>query len=180
MAERGILFSAPMVRALLSGAKTQTRRLTHWRPQCPYGFPGDRLWVRETWAHDADSLEDLRAMVEDIVGGSDCGPYYRADGVHENSGLRWRPSIHMPRWCSRITLEITDVRVQQLQDITEDDARAEGVTPEPGKNHGHVGAFCDLWESINGKRSTWASNPWVWAISFRRVDQGAERLVANG
>lgn len=203
MKERPILFSAPMVRAILSGAKTQTRRpapVREPRPGVfeitrgvhlvgneaavredwlkymtnPYGMPGDRLWVRETWAHDAESLDDLRAMVEDIVMGSNCGPYYRADAVHENSGLTWRPSIHMPRWASRITLEITDVRVQRLQDISEDDAKAEGVDPYewpggPARPNARE-AFRELWDRINGKRATWDSNPWVWVVSFQRVE----------
>lgn len=227
--ERGTLFSAPMVRAILDDRKTQTRRIVTGAPlpkeahapkcrppaffdkgdrpvwtwmvgtgpnayavgdrTCRYGAPGDRLWVRETWAVDAP-LTQVRRELEDAMPDLGHGPYFRADGVHENSGLTWRPSIHLPRWASRITLEITEVRVQRLQDITEDDARAEGVTVGGGvpsvivvtdekgrttRSRGTVhdytarGAFCHLWDGINGDRAPWTSNPWVWAISFRRV-----------
>ena len=181
MNERPILFSAPMIRAILSGAKTQTRRTVHPMHMSitgellryPYGEPGDRLWARETWAHDADSLEMLRALVDDIMPTRDYGPYYRATGAYEGSGLRWRPSIHMPRWASRITLEVTDVRVERLQSISEEDALAEGVDPLEWSggpaNADARAAFRELWESINGKRAPWATNPWVWAISFRRL-----------
>lgn len=144
MKERPILFSGPMVRAILEGRKTQTRRvvkdstfeatkqgrLMHegeaaaW---CPYGQPGDRLWVRETWAHDGPDLETARARFEDALsGGETYGPYYRATESAPGT-LRWRPSIHMPRWASRITLEVTGVRVERLQEISEKDAQAEGA-----------------------------------------------------
>jgi len=197
--ERPILFSGAMVRAILDGTKTQTRRvMKDWvkhphlfeanttiqcnqgvacwvradmrdslggpcyiQSRCPYGQPGDRLWVRETWAHTDYERE---------------GPFqnctiYRADGedgVWDAPGYRWRPSIHMPRWASRITLEITGVRVEQVQDITPDDAYAEGIR-EVYYEHA-VGAFRVLWDSINAARGYgWASNPWVWVVEFRRV-----------
>jgi hypothetical protein len=203
--ERGILFSGAMVRALLSGAKTQTRRVVSIREfgpsqtrgydwtfrgrygmwndvsharlmeQCPYGKPGDRLWVRETWRtmhannHRAPSeLHPDRTLVA-----------YEADADRVIKG-RLRPSLRMPRWASRITLEVTEVRVQRLQDISEEDARAEGVAPAPGltfRPEGesdlrpltHREAFECLWDSINGDRASWSSNPWVWAVSFRRL-----------
>lgn len=235
MKERPILFSGPMVKALLSGAKTQTRRLVGldtlqvsntpgydltWRGRaplrsiaqqrrhsggcwqdvstgrflglCPYGVPGDRLWVRETWAssrvHDTTRPSGLP-----MAAGEAPTTWYAADGTAEESWLnrgRWRPSIHMPRWASRITLEVTDVRVERLQDISEEDARAEGmdwaaplVLPgeridddredprEVGYGSGSFALqnFRKLWDSINGKRVPWATNPWVFAISFKRL-----------
>ena len=200
MKERPILFSAPMVRALLAGTKTQTRRAMKPQPTefvggpgvtlqdgspapliplddsvepygreiaCPYGKPGDRLWVRETW-HDASSSLHSCAL-------------YRADGIDLHWD-KWTPSIHMPRWASRITLEITSVRVERLQEISIEDAKAEGAWgPDDSivqKVADYFGtdifsanprkAFQMLWESINGPDS-WAANPWVWAIEFRRV-----------
>ncbi len=201
MKARPILFSGPMIRALLEGRKTQTRRivkpqLTHddSRPfsavhmldgyavfdggevKCPYGIPGDLLWVRES--------------LDAITG---CDAEYAADGTRVGDAMGWDrwigadyklplkaiPSIHMPRWASRLTLEITDVRVQRLQDISEEDARAEGITdggclncgvsepcgcsdPRPDARD----AFAWLWHSIHGEES-WHANPWVWCISFR-------------
>ena len=172
MKERPILFSGPMVRALLDGSKTQTRRvikprhlaffnqnaaamLNDWNERpLPYGKPGDRLWVRETW-HDASSSLHSCAL-------------YRADGIDLHWD-KWTPSIHMPRWASRITLEITSVRVERLQDISEADAQAEGITSaECLECDGFVNAFSKLWEQINGPGS-WDANPWVWAIEFRRL-----------
>lgn len=147
--------------------------------KCPYGVPGDRLWVRETWQHtvatDSDCCVAYKAdmsaqhSIADQCGdgdfvkvGGDCVPLHIG---------RWRPSIHMPRWASRITLEITGVRVQRLQYISEADAVSEGCqcagVPASLTNRG---AFAKLWESINGE-GTWAANPWVWAIEFRRTDQ---------
>lgn len=172
--ERPILFNGPMVRAVVNGTKGQTRRMVKERPglasvldivacgRCPYGEIGDRLWARETWAPRSNlTLAKIQR------------PFYRAtDGVGDmKNPSRWRPSIHMPRWASRISLEITDVRVQRLNDINDEDAFAEGVD-----RCGHDGyhtdqgrcAFRSLWESINGVGS-WDANPWVWAISFKRV-----------
>lgn len=196
MKERPILFSAPMVRALLYGSKTQTRRVVKpqhlkffdqsatdmlgaWskRPM-PYGKPGDRLWVRETWAHDAESLEQCRASLEDAMGGGRYGPYYRATESAPDT-LYWKPSIHMPRWASRITLEITGVRVERLQNISKADAIAEGLTSNSGlyASPGQMWqidprkAYSNLWESINGPGS-WDANPWVWVIEFKVLKGG--------
>lgn len=182
MRERPILFSAAMVRAILEGRKTQTRRVVKrcglWestggdgmRPMpeaCPYGQPGDRLWVRETWG----------------TGGYFPYPYaYRADGV-EYPNERWKPSIHMPRAACRLVLEITDMRVERLQAISEADAAAEGAehATEPCDHvrrscaevgclgPTHRAGFADLWASINGQAS-WDANPWVWVVEFRRVE----------
>lgn len=178
--ERPILFSGPMVRAILDGRKTQTRRIVkdeskakrdidgiYWG--CPYGLIGDRLWVRETWFDNlcprtpADGLNEV---------------YYRADGeAHEQfpgdyMDMRWTPSIHMPRWASRITLEVTGVRVERLNEIDADDVFAEGALTTDYE-WWHVDLmvrqqFQILWESINGPGS-WAANPWVWVIEFKRV-----------
>lgn len=215
MKERPILFSAPMVRALLDGTKTKTRRAVklnaagrvkapgspkNWHPDdpdcaqaCPYGQPGDRLWVRETWNwFDPEAIPQARrGMRADFTGRQGerqiewCAAY-SADGPLAYPGYEgrdhWRPSIHMPRWASRITLEIVSVRVERLQDISEADAMAEGCT----KNHNGyfwggphavsslkqmptaTGAYRDLWKSINGP-SSWDANPWVWVVEFRRV-----------
>lgn len=140
---------------------------------CPYGQPGDQLWVREAWSHDAESLDQCRASHEDIMGGGFHGPYYRATEVAPDT-LRWKPSIRMPRWASRITLEITGVRVERLQNISEAEAIAEGASlsegghcPEP-EFQSHTLGFWRLWDSINGP-SSWASNPWVWVIEFKRT-----------
>jgi hypothetical protein len=218
MKERPILFSAPMVRALLDGSKTQTRRIvklssksiiydltaawsdgaaksqylhvpfqhkndaigdsTCTRISCPYGAIGDRLWVRETWSHDAATIEECRASHEDMLaGGISYGPYYRATEIAPET-LSWKPSIHMPRWASRINLEITGVCVERLQDINEADAMAEGAAgyeegidaPPPDENHewSFRASYQRLWESINGDGS-WAANPWVWIVEFNRV-----------
>jgi len=188
--EKPILFSGPMVRAILDGTKTQTRRLVKMQPgyahvmrycagdlaarqigacrwedvRVPYGKPGDRLWVKET--HRFDGLDTKIAIAKRDFE----SVQYRAD--EDDKFVTWRPSIYMPRWASRITLEITDVRVELLQDITEIDAMNEGVfadipneTPWPMMPSD---AFCHLWESINGPDS-WAQNPWVWVISFKRI-----------
>lgn len=186
--EKPIIFSGPMVRAIREGRKSQTRRLLKPQPNSgPDGkmvnlgsgswglsdgilsgewklaSPGDRLWVREAWAKDGDCPLQYRA-----------GPHVADDAL----GVRWRPSIHMPRWASRITLEVTEVRVQRLQDISEEDARAEGapccVMCEDGsfyenKDHGSLYCgFAGLWASIHGPGS-WEANPWVAAITFKRI-----------
>ncbi len=213
MTSRPILFKGAMVRALLSGAKTQTRRIckpqppahTHkvltyhypdprdhfwayvnrapneaelssWVYPCPYGQPGDKLWVRESFAHVyrtnaaplARSPDDLAYMADDMTPDRDL---YGA----------WKPSIHMPRWASRITLEIVSVRVERLQDISEADARAEGITdggcttcgnPEPcgcaAPAPDARDAYCNLWGQINGPDS-WTANSWVWVVEFKVV-----------
>lgn len=191
--ERPILFKGRLVRAILAGAKTQTRRVVKPQPKiadpalygapiverngiaqesgfgtyfvpvrCPYGVPGDRLWVRETCSTSATG---------EVL--------YRADG--ERDGHTWTPSIHMPRWASRIDLEVTGVRVERLHDITEEDAKAEGAAHRIAPGGDLAGAFAgiageisyrahfaDTWREINGA-SSWDANPWVWVVSFRRV-----------
>ncbi len=196
MKERPILFSAPMVRALLAGTKTQTRRAlrngTWWTPEhgvirmapaglactgfahvaCPYGVPGDRLWVRETFAGSIAYERHGYAL-------KDWGNklWYVADGEpRSGQWTRPRPSIHMPRCLSRITLEVTGVRVERLQDISEADAQAEGcalecMTPTGGDSGSAIhgpGGYMALWESINGPGS-WDANPRVWVVEFRRA-----------
>ena len=146
--------------------------------RCPYGAPGDALWVRETWCQGADDGRQVPLRMATL---------YRADGEHvtlsDGDGFMqtnrdgsekspWRPSIHMPRRASRITLRITDVRVERLQDISEDDARAEGW-PGPFTETGFPIAsplawFANVWTNINGP-SAWDANPWVWVIAFERV-----------
>ena len=196
MKERPILFSAPMVRALLAGTKTQTRRVfklprgCSWyealggeaagqvqddegpgwwhveEQRCPYGEPGDRLWVRETWApRTLGAWTEMEKLMK---------PLYRADEDRPEWKRIWRPSIHMPRWASRITLEITGVRVERLQDISEADAVAEGV-----KNSLHLPGgrsakenFAHLWWTINGEES-WEADPWVWVLEFKRLGEPA-------
>lgn len=205
MTDRPILFSAPMVRALLDGRKTQTRRVMNPQPQgissaehfsksswsitpesnrCTVDFKapsyatGDRLWVRETFAQSGACWPRIRQGLGRL--------HYRADpdhGWHDYWG-RWRPSIHMPRWASRLTLTVTDVRVQRLQDLSEFDAIAEGCRPyfdhdNPSEHAGPNGTvhqmaplrgplddFHRLWDNLNADRAPWASNPWVCAVSF--------------
>ena len=191
MNERPILFNAPMVRALLAGTKAQTRRIfkpdrmtwdangryttyamrggelsttgsgpfkpSSWLHYCPYGQPGDRLWVRESFARVPTACGS-----EDIVFAAD----YQ-DGSDRAAGVRYTPSIHMPRWASRITLEITGVRVERLQDISEADAIAEGVYTDPACPA--YDAYAQLWDEINGLGS-WEANPWVWVVGFHRIN----------
>ncbi len=207
MKERPIIFSAPMVRAILEGRKTVTRlgvkpqpeghywewvpgyvgeyrhegdnlwHFAHRIPQnpqwdcerqirCPYGQPGDRLWVRETWCYAWDDERE---------GWTDPERYcYRADGVEvinvdDSECSPWKPSIHMPRRASRITLEVTGVRVERLQDISDEQALAEGVDRTNALYKGNSRRlFADLWDSINGFGSC-AVNPWVWVVEFKRL-----------
>lgn len=192
MKERPILFSAPMVRALLDGRKTQTRRVVKPQPaegnhfgftdgclrvhtydglhlvRCPFGQPGDRLWVREAWRTYA-SLDKNRpsginsgAGIQYEAGGSSVRGYDRLLGLG-----RLRPGMFMPRWASRITLEVTGVRVDRLQSISETDCCAEGCGSPITRDYKKP-KFQALWESINGAES-WAANPWVWAIEFRML-----------
>ncbi|WP_213160011.1 hypothetical protein [Pseudomonas aeruginosa] len=190
--ERPILFNDQMVRAILEGRKTVTRRVMKPQPTpsksgghywpcnvhqsmlhverelqngegcwcglaeaaCPFGEPGDRLWVRETFA-DIGCRLTFRADLED---GAHC------------SVTRWTPSLHMPRWASRILLEITAVRVERLHDITPNQCIAEGAWREKDKELGRgqeaIAAFADLWRSTGGD---WDANPWVWVVEFKRV-----------
>lgn len=247
MTERGMIFNAEMVQAILDGRKTQTRRIMkpqpgtcprggHWWPSnvfktmlhveeemqngkggwgglvgdaCPFGDVGDRIWVRETWAtlgnedgccvdwegnlckgDERSAARIYRASCEQRPG--DYGLWSIPDDAywkphtkeHKFEGA-WRPSIHMPRWASRILLEITDVRVELLNAISEEDARAEGIIdggclncgePEPcgcaNPEPDATDAFAYLWQSIYGQES-WNANPWVWVISFERIKGGA-------
>lgn len=226
MKERPILFSAPMVRAILDGTKTQTRRIVKSRPDknmgprcvllpnelageinagdytnCPYGHPGDRLWVRETWRIGAWD-ENRPAFAIDYQADGFCrrewlnvpdpmcddgelfnrlwqqstddaikalGQQDRYQWEPGRSPCRWRPSIHMPRWASRITLEVTGVRVERLKDISGSDAVAEGVRSRLPDNGIAVSEYQDLWESINGPGS-WNANPWVLVVEFKVVE----------
>jgi hypothetical protein len=195
MSERPILFSGPMVRAIREGRKTQTRRVItnkqvldslnevgswdgpgeveDWeRSFCPYGKPGDFLWVRESFSYPRDGFDPLSPMTF----------WYWADGNPEDGDwTRPKPSIHMPRWASRITLRVKSVRVERLWDISDEDCFAEGISmddeayieaerdrplgwPVSSENQ----AFKSLWDSINGKRPgcDWKSNPWVWVVEF--------------
>jgi hypothetical protein len=186
MKERPIIFSAPMIRAILEGRKIQTRRgvrLTkegyvgtkkrHWHPDdpgalqaCPYGQPGDRLRVREQWAapHEFDGH---------APGAIPVGTRIHYGATDNLGGLLHRSSLFMPLWASRITLEITRVRIERLQDITEEDAQDEGIEQE--ETHGYFGSlpgFERLWKEINGTDS-WEANPWVWVIEFRRIENGS-------
>lgn len=223
MKERSILFNAPMVRAVLDDSKTQTRRIAkltdaghvkepgghrRWHPgdpnarlACPYGQPGDRLWVREAWRIGAWCEDDEELAIDYLASApektpwievpesaafekywiqssddcieagvaTDCnGDYHWEPG---QSPCRKRPSIHMPRWVSRITLEIVSVRIERLQDISEADAIAEGApwsacgSPQEGS---HKAGYAALWESINGAGS-WDANPLVWVVEFKKV-----------
>ena len=188
-----IIFQPKMVRAILAGEKTQTRRLVKGvnasllddgitqEVDEPYQ-PGDLLWVRETFWQKCDVIERINDMNErEPVGRRWRGaPIYVADqptrpdgGPHE-----CRPSIHMPRWASRLTLEVTSVRPQRLQDITPDDAICEGcdvTTPDPTEYYSIAKwradireEFARLWDRINGK-GAWARNPCVWRIEFRPI-----------
>lgn len=244
MKQRPILFSAPMVRALLAGTKTQTRRVLKRQPEppraiygspgadttitpnlyrcengmgvawrfemskitsskgrhlevsvidhepvrivCPYGNPGDRLWVRENgWQRPADRAERGWPYAYDADAPFGIGA---ANEAYREAGWKRRPSIHMPRWASRILLEVTDVRVERLKEISEADAMAEGIERSPSMGKPGALQWCDyrmphnaaewfnspihsyetLWDQINGT-GAWAANPWVWAVSFRSL-----------
>lgn len=199
VSERPILFSAPMVRAILAGEKTQTRRIVKPQPppgtdqviadedpaglgalclsdrengefpagvnpwrRCPYGATRDRLWVRESFRLRAD--QDHKPPSDDWW---KSGAWHDADVPRpEPTGCgggpgKLRPAIFMPRWASRITLEVTGVRVERLQAINDHDARAEGLSDRERFEQG--------WDTINGKRAAWASNPWVWIVEFERL-----------
>ena len=200
MTERGMIFNSEMVRAILDGRKTQTRRPIKFPFKdhnlgcelsgnelagelsarnylnSPFGKPGDRIWVRETFQGPLFDFDQMDAYCKDST------PFekaqfcvYKADGkpapeffdADDNLHCCWRPSIHMPRWASRITLEITDVRVERLNAITESDAEAEGIT-YTGFGDLLVDGYRYLWKSIYGDDS-WQVNPWVWVIEFKRI-----------
>ena len=175
MKERPILFKPELVRAILDGRKTQTRRVVKIRSdarrhvvgptwilsECPYGVVGDRLWVRERWAI---SGKKFRADGSDDV-------KYKSSWAGDPPGGRWRPSIHMPRAACRLFLEITEVRVQKLHDIMllEEDAVAEGCHADPRFIQDTArDKFKQLWININGLDS-WMDNPWVWALTFKML-----------
>lgn len=261
--ERPVLFSGPMVKALLAGTKTQTRRIVKPQPAhscrweingarshalhlgtapdgsmlcvpykatsadyrlpCPYGAPGDRLWTRETFAFSGNEDGHPINAARELCAERDAEIFYRADTTPAPYGLErlpngrgdydgnWRPSIFLPRWASRVTLELTEVRVERVQAITEADCVAEGITlyvspcderckhePKAGKGHAllrltgahppieyapfnvkggaktatvadyYRAEYASLFDQINGKGS-WAANPWVWVVSFRKV-----------
>ncbi|HHQ5720040.1 TPA: morphogenetic protein [Klebsiella variicola subsp. variicola] len=216
MTERGMIFNAEMVRAILDGRKTQTRRPVKFPVHdknlgcelagnelagelsagnylnSAFGKPGDRIWVRETFQGPLFDYDLMDSYCKDPT------PFekpefcvYKADGVpapefydaDDELHCCWRPSIHMPRWASRILLEITDVRVERLNAISQEDAQAEGMeltgwrpTYSDPDSGGEVMTpydnFAELWSSIYGDES-WKANPWVWVISFKRVEGGA-------
>ena len=149
---------------------------------CPYGDPGDTLWVRETWCTAATLDEYSPAQMARLAEAAGYAwPWapvaYDASGSANSDTLvtfggvwgRRRPSIHMPRWASRITLRVTSARVERLQSITDYDAIAEGISKSPNGHPEHI-RFAELWDQINGKRAAWGSNPWVWRIEFERVE----------
>lgn len=223
--ERPILFSEAMIRAILEGRKTQTRRVVKWKVRqkglnlafsgleagfyhsdlvasgyvlrsrggaggcwndrtwpihCPYGQPGDRLWVRESFSFGISDNPADKGQVGFMFG-------EEGDGLHPDSpkdSAQWcrtwkkKPSIFMPRWASRIALEVIGVRIERLHEISEADAKAEGVKPFPKDPEGdcftdglHRTAYQFLWNEINGWRGPkcWDANPWVWVVEFRRV-----------
>lgn len=207
MKERPILFNGEMVRAILAGRKTQTRRVIkqtdsgyakepnghrRWHlgdPDavlaCPLGQPGDRLWVRETFIQGWKYENDIPDQYNEDGSEKPVHTWYRAtdgdiswytdDEMHDSPP--WKPSIHMPRSASRITLEIVSVRFERLRDISEADAIAEGVTVQDIHKQGYcageyfppaVRAFRDLWLSTGGD---WDANPWVWVVEFKRVEK---------
>ncbi|CAI6210257.1 hypothetical protein ACODCS_003510 [Escherichia coli] len=187
--ERGMIFNDEMVRAILGGNKTQTRRIVEEKfygravaaellaKHCPYGQPGDRIWVRETYRVHGKATDVATLVYRASVRNSWTEQTHRVpvEVCNKPVSEKWTPSIHMPRWASRILLEITDVRVERLRDMSEADAKAEGATPAtykitPPEAVYRVG-FGDIWRSIYGQ-DNWLSNPWVWVIEFKRI-QGA-------
>lgn len=249
--DRPVIFSGPMIQALLAGRKMQTRRLIKDDVRDPPGMdaihpkhtaihpapyldsycggrrtktnprgmsdrwcwwtrddrqrlptfrvpfvPGNHLWVREAWTHDAESTEALRAAVEDVYCDHSYGPYYRATEPAPET-MRWRSPIFMPRWASRLTLIVTDVRVERLQDISESDAIAEGMPDfgafcealDPGKLNaaGETAAqtatrlrwlqrwYSSLWDELHGD-GAWEANPWIVAVSFRVIRANIDAL----
>lgn len=226
MKERGMIFNGEMVRAILDGRKTQTRRIMKNQPagdspdtpalirnvdggfqwyghygessifNCPFGAIGDRIWVRETFQGPLVPEDELSEFLGENPDKFESPAYceYAADGgprpeyvdADDNTRHGWRPAIHMPRWASRITLEITNVGVQRLQSISQNDAAREGLIRLPatgryclnqgdqyfgGASHDAREVFSWLWESIYGEVS-WQENPWVWVIEFKRIEAG--------
>ena len=195
MKERPILFSGPMVRAILDGRKTQTRRVVKPQPPhdfgpwnnattrsggnedfgCPFGRLGDRLWVRETWCNPAgDDNIVFRADWQDWEIHAEKVMRHQCPGIAAAyPDSRWKPSIHMPRKFCRLLLDVKSVRVEHLKDITIETARAEGVEPlgSPSDGRRWRAAFRELWDSLNLKRGYgWDTNPWIWVIEFQTVE----------
>lgn len=220
MSEKPIIFSSEMVRQILAGNKTQTRRVIKPQPsggwlvpplgvidgnyasngcrsdlKCPYVDQSNRgrLWVRETFYVDHWSFVSRERLAEAPPEGDwQDFTYYRVDGeccqqipecqCADVGKPKWRSPIHMPRWASRITLEITGVRVERLQNISEADAKAEGieypsrfaingVCYPATQSKSYINTFSELWDKINGKKHPWASNPFVWVIEFKRLEK---------
>lgn len=198
-----MIFNAEMVRALLDGRKTQTRRPIKWKQTrfteigeredgskwpwsedaehacdfwhpCPFGAVGDRIWVREAFRVHSRAT-DVATLVYKASERNSWTEQTRRVPVAVCNKLatpeKWTPSLHMPRWASRILLEITGVRVERLRSMSQDDARAEGVIAASGPMEAGL-AFRELWDSIYGEES-WKANPWVWVIEFKRVEGGA-------
>ncbi|EHT8836795.1 hypothetical protein VQX66_003630 [Salmonella enterica] len=205
--ERGMIFNAEMVRAILDGRKTQTRRPIKWKQTrftemaerddgslwpwaedcerggdiwfaCPYGEIGDRILVRETFRVHSRATDVATLVYRASVRNSWTEQTHRVPVAVCNKPAtpeKWTPSIHMPRWASRITLEITDVRVERLRDLSEEDAKSEGIIPSAGgvlPGWEYRINFRDLWMDIYGT-DNWEANPWVWVIEFKRVEGGA-------
>lgn len=185
MKERPILFSGPMVRAIFDDRKTQTRRAIKtggipydefWAEQwlrkgkCPFGTPGDRLWVRETWAQPFAEVEGSNGVIYRADGPEYLGFAERRHGWGADGD--WRPSIHLPRKFCRLLLDVKAIRVERLNDISEDDCKAEGCVD---RGDSASDQFAELWESINGKRGYgWKENPWVWVVEFERAQPERE------
>lgn len=186
--EHGMIFNDEMVRAILGGNKTQTRRIVEEKfygravaaellaKHCPYGQPGDRIWVRETYRVHGKATDVATLVYRASVRNSWTEQTHRVpvEVCNKPVSEKWTPSIHMPRWASRILLEITDVRVERLHDMSEADAKAEGATPAtykitPPEAVYRVG-FGDIWRSIYGQ-DNWLSNPLVWVIEFKRIQE---------
>lgn len=216
MKERGMIFNGEMVRAILDGRKTQTRRIIKWKQTrfteigeredgskwpwsedaehacdfwhpCPFGAVGDRIWVREAFRVHSRATDVATLVYKASERNSWTEQTHRVPVAVCNKPAtpeKWTPSLHMPRWASRILLEITDVRVERLNSISEEDARAEGIIdggclncgePEPcgcaNPEPDATDAFAYLWQSIYGQEN-WNANPWVWVIEFKRVEGG--------
>ncbi len=194
-----ILFSGEMVRAILDGRKTQTRRVVKLQPgssvsargngiwqelhktshptlgapgkmlACPYGMPGDLLWVRETWATPGNYDHIKPSLLTDHMMDAKSNIVYRATEEYPVY-FNWRPSIFMPRWASRITLRVVDVRVETLWDMTVSKMIAEGVAEIENNDKHPLTPFIALWDSINADRGhAWYTDPWVWVVEFEVV-----------